>query len=149
MDGFITGAVFYCVSAGVKAIANVVNSAKSVQSDVIQAKIDKIAIKYSHNKGSDKVMLGKFDDGGSTSYIQLAKDTGSTYFAMPTKVWNKLALKYGDDMWKINEAFLNQQISAGKMFLSSHNALTATNYFFEEITYLANFKIIPINIFLL
>jgi hypothetical protein len=40
-------------------------------------------------------------------------------------------------MWKINQAFLDQQISAGHSFVLSNNPITDGGYYFaKEIAYL-------------
>ncbi|OCG78440.1 hypothetical protein A9G42_03230 [Gilliamella sp. Nev6-6] len=39
-------------------------------------------------------------------------------------------------MWKINEAFLEQQVALNKTVLLSHNPYTATGYFSQEVNFL-------------
>jgi hypothetical protein len=41
-----------------------------------------------------------------------------------------------DEIWRINETFLRQQIQQGKQIILSHNPATATNYFAREVSYL-------------
>ena len=84
-------------------------------------------------------MLGKYDGGGSTSYIAKAGLT-HTYFKMPSRIFSKLTLKYGDDVWMINQAFLKQQV--GKTFYFSHSIENATGYFLREIQYLKSLGVI-------
>lgn len=43
----------------------------------------------------------------------------ASYFKLAE--WNVLEKKLGGDMWKINEAFLEQQIRAGKEIILSHD----------------------------
>ena len=94
---------------------------------------------FTHNKLSSKVMLGKYDGGGATSYIAKAGHT-HTYFNMPARIFNKLSVKYGDDVWMINKSFLDQQI--GKTFYFSHPIKDATGYFLREVEYLKTLGII-------
>ena len=87
-----------------------------------------------HNPESSKVMLGKFEDGGATSYIARAGNE-FTYFYL--QEWDAISQIVGkDNMWLINKAFLNQQIALGKTFYASHSIVNATGYFFYEITHL-------------
>ena len=91
-----------------------------------------------HNAGKDKVMLGKYDGGGSTSYITKAGDDYS-YFSLGNE-WNTIKAKYGykdDDMFKLfNEAFLDDGINAGKTFQFSHNPINDTGALGQEYQYL-------------
>ena len=92
-----------------------------------------------HNPESSKVMLGKFEDGGATSYIARAGNE-FTYFSLPE--WDAISQIIGEnDMWLINEAFLNQQIALGETFYASHSIANATGYFFHEINHLSKFGI--------
>ena len=87
-----------------------------------------------HNPESSKVMLGKFEDGGATSYIARAGNE-FTYFYL--QEWDAISQIVGkDNMWLINKAFLNQQIALGKTFYASHSIVNATGYFFYEINHL-------------
>ena len=41
-------------------------------------------------------------------------------------------------MWRINQAFLDQQIAAGKSFVLANNPITDGGYYFaKEVAYLA------------
>lgn len=68
-------------------------------------------------------MLGKYDGGGSTSYITKA-GSEYTYFNLGSE-WNEIKKKYGfsdDDMFKLfNEPFLDDGINAKKVFQFSHD----------------------------
>ena len=59
---------------------------------------------------------------------------------MPPRIFSKLTLKYGDDVWMINQSFLNQQV--GKTFCFSHSIENATGYFLREIQYLKSLGVI-------
>ena len=53
------------------------------------------------------------------------------------KNWNQVTKGMTDaQIWKINEPFLRQQLSAGKQVILSHNPATATGFFAKEVTYL-------------
>ena len=110
-----------------------------------------LARKFTHNPKSSQVMIGKHDFGNATGYVTRAKQLKNTYFAMPPKTWNKLEIVYRDrgGMWQINEAFLNQQIAAGKSFMSSHSVIHSTGFFAQELNHLLELRIPIGNIFLL
>ncbi|MDD3205235.1 MAG: hypothetical protein PHS74_05810, partial [Lachnospiraceae bacterium] len=90
------------------------------------------------NAGKDKVMLGKYDGGGSTSYITKAgKDY--EYFSLG-KDWDAIKAQYGysdSEMFKLfNESFLDDGINAGKTFQFSHDPRFDTASLGEELKYL-------------
>ena len=93
-----------------------------------------------HNSGKEKVMLGKYDGGGPTSYITKAGDE-YTYFSLGNE-WDTIKAKYGytdDDMFKLfNEAFLDDGINAGKIFQFSHNPIDDIGALGQEYQYLLN-----------
>ncbi len=93
-----------------------------------------------HNPGKDKVMLGKYDGGGPTSYITKAGDD-YTYFDLGDK-WATTQGKYGysdKDMFKLfNEPFLDDGINEGKIFRFSHNPIGDTGALGMEYEYLFN-----------
>lgn len=99
---------------------------------------DNIYQRSIHNAGKDKVMLGKYDGGGATSYITKAGDD-YTYFSLGSE-WDTIKAKYGytdDDMFKLfNEAFLDDGINAGKIFQFSHNPINDTGALGQEYQYL-------------
>ncbi len=92
-----------------------------------------------HNVGKDKVMLGKYDGGGSTSYITKA-GSEYEYFSLG-KDWDTIKIKYGytdDDMFKLfNESFLDDGINAGKTFQFSHNPVDDKGALGQEFKYLS------------
>ena len=91
-----------------------------------------------HNPNAEKIMLGKYDDGGATSYITKAGDE-YTYFSLG-KDWNTIKSTYGytdEDMFKLfNEAFLDDGINAGKTFQFSHNPVNDLGALGQEYQYL-------------
>lgn len=66
------------------------------------------------NYGSNEVVLGR-----SPGYVEIAKSRGATYFHTTDDVWNATQSMRGvgtKGMWRINKAFLKQQIKAGAHF---------------------------------
>jgi len=111
------------------------------------------AIKGSDN--ADVVVLGKFDalkdingkfildaNGNKipteNSYNIIAEDMDAQYFQLDN--WDELALMYSDEqIWKINERFLDIQTSSGRdIFLSSNPSqfIGDGSFFSKEIQYL-------------
>ena len=101
---------------------------------------DNIYQKSIHNPGKEKVMLGKYDGGGPTSYITKAGDE-YTYFSLGSE-WDAIKGKYGftdDDMFKLfNEVFLDDGINGGKTFYFSHNPIEDSDFLGKEYKYLLN-----------
>lgn len=83
-------------------------------------------------------MLGKYDGGGSTSYITKA-GSDYEYFSLGTE-WDTIKTKYGytdNDMFKLfNESFLDDGINAGKTFQFSHNPVGDNGALGMEFEYL-------------
>lgn len=66
------------------------------------------------NFGSKEVVLGR-----SPQYVEIAQQKGATYFHTSAENWNlvKNMKGVGDKgMWRINKAFLKQQIKSGAIF---------------------------------
>ena len=66
------------------------------------------------NLGSKEVVLGRSPD-----YVSIAQSRGATYFHTTDEIWNATKSLKGvgnRGMWKINKAFLKQQIKAGAHF---------------------------------
>ena len=66
------------------------------------------------NVGSQEVVLGR-----SPGYVEVAKSKGATYFHTSDEIWNATQSMKGvgsKGMWRINKAFLKQQIKAGARF---------------------------------
>ena len=78
-----------------------------------------------HNKGAEKVMLGKYDGGGTTSYISRA-GSEYEYFDLGEN-WNVIKKGYGltdEDLFKLfDEPFLDDAINQEKIFYFSHNPI--------------------------
>ena len=96
--------------------------------DVIVEKVGKV----------DAVVLGKYGDGGPTAYTSVAKDMDAQYFQLDN--WDELAARYSDDeIWKINEKFLDIQTSSGREIYLSHNPeeyLGKEQFYSRELQYL-------------
>lgn len=95
---------------------------------------DDIARLATRNAESTIVVIGKFRADGK-SYIKVAAHLKATYLKIGN--WRELARKLTpDELWKINEAFMDQQIRAGKRIIISHDPTKATGFFAKEISYL-------------
>ena len=94
------------------------------------------ALEFTHNAGSGKVVLGRSAD----AYSVVAKSKGATYFNTTDRIWNATRAMKGvgnKGMWRINKAFLRQQIKAGKQFyLASNPAIGPDGFFIKEVAYL-------------
>ncbi len=117
---------------------NAVDAANGARKTISYTDYENIYQSSIHNAGKDKVMLGKYDGGGTTSYINKAgKDY--EYFSLGDD-WNKIRKQYGyteDDMFKLfNESFLDDGINAGKTFKFSHNPVKDTGSLGKEYQYL-------------
>lgn len=88
------------------------------------------------NSSYNTVVLGKYDEGG-VSYVEVAKKYKVTYFQLSN--WNEVQNTVGEEnMWNINQQFLEQQMSQGKSFILSHNPYTANGYYGNEAQWLTN-----------
>lgn len=86
----------------------------------------KLAKQFTIHNEFSSVMLGKNSADGK-SYVDKAIERKATYFSMPTETWNKLSSNlHNDEMWKINERFLKQQIKQKKDIYLSHDRTTGT-----------------------
>ena len=71
--------------------------------------------------------------GRSGTYERVATQRGSTFFHTSEARWSEV-----EQMWRINQAFLDQQIAAGKSFVLANNPITDGGYYFaKEVAYLA------------
>lgn len=69
---------------------------------------------------SDAVVLGKFEDGKSTSYDKIAQEYDAQYYNLDE--WDELAKTHSrDEMWKVNEKFLDIEIASGRDIYLSHD----------------------------
>lgn len=117
-DGFMFGAITGAITGGIEG-ANSWYNAK--------------ALEFTHNAGSKEVVLGR-----TGVYDSVAEQRGATYYEMPADEWGILS-KNSNRAWKINKAFLKQQIRAGKNFLLA-SPIDAGGYFFQkEIEYISRF----------
>jgi hypothetical protein len=84
-------------------------------------------------------MLGKFDGGSATNYINQAKKSGRAYFDLGDD-WKVIKETYGltdEQMFKaFNESFLDDGINAGKTFYFSHDPIIDTGTLNQELKYL-------------
>ena len=97
---------------------------------------DEVARRATRNPESDKLVLGHFSCTG-TSYQKVAAHYKATYFKVQD--WNAVTKGLSqDEIWRINQTFLTQQIKQGKQILFSHNPLMPRpNTFFErEVNFL-------------
>lgn len=93
-----------------------------------------IARSATRNPDSVTVVLGKFSEGGRR-YTKVAAHFKASY--MKIENWAEITKNMTDDeIWKINEAFLVQQLSAGKQIILSHDPSLATGFFKQEVKYL-------------
>ena len=97
---------------------------------------EEIARSATRNAESGKVVLGHYSREG-TSYQKVAAHLEATYFKV--KDWRAVTKGLSpDEIWRINEAFLENQIRQGKEILFSHNPLKAKpgSFFEREVHYL-------------
>jgi len=89
------------------------------------------------NVGSNEVVLGR-----SPGYVDVARSRGATYFHTTDDVWNATKSMRGvgsKGMWRINKAFLRQQINAGAHFTLVN---PASGYFYaKEVAYVMKYGI--------
>jgi hypothetical protein len=119
------------VAAG-KKVGNVVRK-------FTQAEIDEYVRLATKNGDKNKVMLGMWDNGRETSYVNRAGNE-YTYFNMGDK-WSEaenLVNKNKSEMWKINKQFIDEQHKAKKEFWFSHDPYSpkTDQFFSDEVSYL-------------
>ena len=89
------------------------------------------------NFGSNEVVLGR-----SPGYVDIAKSRGATYFHTTDEIWNATKVFKGvgnSGMWKINKAFLKQQIKSGATFVLTESP---SGYFYaKEFAYITKHAI--------
>ena len=87
---------------------------------------------------SETVVLGKFEKGSNSSYDVVAQDIDAQYFNLDE--WDELAAQYSnDEIWKINERFLDIQTSSGREIYLSHDPALFEgdgSFYSKEIQYL-------------
>ncbi len=95
-----------------------------------------IAKNATRNPNSDKLVLGHFS-GDAISYQKVAAHYKATYFKVDD--WNAVTKGLSkDEIWRINESFLTQQLRQGKQILFSHDPLSAKQgtFFEREVNFL-------------
>lgn len=83
------------------------------------------------------MVLGKYDAGG-ISYITEAKKLRASYYNLDC--WSELSKVLGeDDMWKINEKFLEMQTASKKTIVFSHDIYNPDYIFNPNRTKITSF----------
>ena len=89
------------------------------------------------NYGSSEVVLGR-----SPGYVEIAKNRGATYFHTTDDIWKATQSMRGvgsKGMWRINKAFLKQQIKAGAHFTLAN---PSSGFFYaKEVAYVMKYAI--------
>ncbi|MDC9575758.1 hypothetical protein PSI07_22260, partial [Pseudoalteromonas sp. GABNS16A] len=129
---------FFEVPGGVHSEFVVPNKVDDVARTVTrnQSWFDDVAINATRKPDSNRLVLGHFAREG-TSYQKVAAHYEASYFKVDD--WNSVTKGLSnDEIWRINETFLDQQVMQGKKILFSHNPSKARpNSFFErEVNYL-------------
>lgn len=90
------------------------------------------------NKKADAVVLGKFEKGSNASYDAVAQELDAQYFDLDD--WDELADQFSpDEIWKINERFLDIETSSGREIYLSHDPAMYEgdgSFYSREIQYL-------------
>ena len=121
MLGFGVGAVIGAVAGGVHG-ANGWYNAKALEFT---------------NVGSNEVVLGR-----SPGYVDIARSRGATYFHTTDDIWNATQSMRGvgsKGMWRINKAFLKQQIKAGARFTLANP--TSGYFYAKEVAYVMKYGV--------
>jgi hypothetical protein len=93
-----------------------------------------LAANAARNADSTKFVLGKFSEEGK-SYTKVASHFKATYFKLDN--WRDLEKTLSqEDIWKINETFIKQQIKHGKEIILSHDQSKAKGFFAREVDFL-------------
>ena len=130
------------------------NASKTAKLSIEEA--EELAFNAVHGPSkSDIVVLGKFDgvkdaNGNfikdangkviptENSYNVIAQDMGAQYFQLDN--WDDLASKYeGDEIWKINERYLDIQTSSGREIYLTNNPndfIDGKGFYTREVNYL-------------
>jgi RHS repeat-associated protein len=103
-DGDCTNEIRQLTESGLKTVEEVANSNLG--------RI--IARQFTNNPSSNTVSIGSYPQ-----YLQVGEGMNYTYFNMSESAWNTIS-KLPSHYWQgINKAFVNQQISSGKLFISA------------------------------
>lgn len=85
--------------------------------DLVNHRIAQLVHRATQNPDAEVVVLGKYLPGSKSSYEQVARARGATYFELPGKAWDDAVHQLGADrMWTINRDFLDSQVAKGKNF---------------------------------
>ncbi len=92
------------------------------------------ALNSTQNASSSEVILGPYIAGSASSYDAVAQAQGATYFSMSD--WSTVQSQLGaENMWNINQAFLDQQIAKGKSFAFTVDPTTVRSNSYTEMEY--------------
>ncbi|MGD8840412.1 MAG: hemagglutinin repeat-containing protein [Gammaproteobacteria bacterium] len=97
---------------------------------------EETALNATRNADSEKLVLGHFSNE-DVSYQKVAAHYNATYFKIAD--WRSITAGLTqDEIWKINETFLKQQLRKGKKILFSHdpNAARPGSYFEKEVRFI-------------
>gem|GEM_PF-3168147 len=95
------------VGFGIGALTGAISGGLSAENSWYYSK----ALEFTNN-GSEFVYLGK-----NPTYYQIGENMGGAYFHVSDAVWNETAQMPLVNMWKINKAFLKQQIALNHSFV--------------------------------
>ena len=119
--------------AGVTA-GRVAGEAKVVVVDRSAGFFDDLAAQSTRNPDSTRVVLGKYLEDDK-SYTKVASHYEASYLKIEN--YRELSKTLGpEEMWRVNESFLDQQIRTGKEIILSHDPVKATGFYQREIGYL-------------
>ena len=100
------------------------------ESGINSERIEYYLGKSRNNIDSDTVILGS-----TGKYDVIAETEGYTYFKMSDDVWASLEKEAGgnyDEIWKVNQQFIDEQIAANKNILLSNDPYKG--YYFDDGT---------------
>ena len=112
--------------------------------------IEQLARLAEINTAANVVTLGSYVANSTSSYDQTAYRAGNTFYTMGSAGWDAIMDKLQElgvdsseqfnEMWKINQKFLDNQIVKGKIFEYTVNPeeLESYTYGFKEYKYLEN-----------
>lgn len=109
---------------------NTIGQPKPVQKTIIIAK------KATKNPNSSEVVLGKFNQD-NISYIEVAQKRNATYFQLDD--WDNVVNTIGENnIWKVNELFIQAQLLKNKNFILSHNPFGQQDIIKKKLNILLN-----------
>ena len=113
--------------------------------------IEQLARLAEINAAANVVTLGSYVANSTSSYDQTAYRAGNTFYTMGSAGWDTIKnelikngivdnVKQNEEMWKINQKFLDNQIVKGKTFEFTVNPTTIPRqkYGYQEFEYLQN-----------